>query len=64
MRTVAEVLMDQNFKILGSNNEKGYMTLGYKDKPFHLLIPYQHVPTEILRERYKLEYRDDEEASR
>jgi hypothetical protein len=64
MSTIAEVLMNQNYKILGSNNHKKYLILGYRDKPFHLLIPYQHVPTKILMERYKLDYREDQEASR
>jgi hypothetical protein len=63
MKTIAEVFMDQNYKILGSNNYKKYMVLGYRDKPFHLLIPYQHVPTKILIERYSLDYREDQEES-
>ena len=56
MKTIAQVLMDQSFKILGSNNYKQYMTLSHGDNPFHLLMPYQFIPADVLFERYKLEY--------
>ena len=56
MKTIAQVLMDPNFLILRSNNEKHYMTLSCHDDPvFRLYIPYAFVPTEILFEKSNLD---------
>jgi len=56
MKTIEDVLVDPNFIILGSNNEKHYMTLSCKDDPvFRLYIPYAFLPSDILFERSRLD---------
>jgi hypothetical protein len=56
MKTLEQVLMDPDFIILRSNNEKHYLTLSCKDDPvFRLYIPYAFLPSDVLFERSRID---------